>query len=242
MKHSLWLLIAVVGLLISCSKNNGTTPDEPTPPPAGSIKIKTFTGDNGTTTFTHDSQGRLATRLYPNGGKEEYDYSTPNKIIKKYYFPDGSLDGTGDLDLNAAGLVIKGVYSDGGPNLYTYEYDAEKNLVKMAIEANGNATIVDYFYTNGNLDSSRYKLNGNHHSTTHYTYYTDKADLLNNDVYGQGYEGYFGKYLLKKEQTHYADGDQKAWDYSYEFDSKGRVSKRTIKNGQNQEVGLYTYY
>lgn len=241
MKHSLWLLIAAVGLLISCSKNNGNTPGDPTPP-AGSIKIKTFTGDYGNTNYAYDDQGRLVSRVFPNGAKDEYDYSTPNKIINKYYFPDGSLEGTCDIDLNAAGLAIKKVYSDGGPNLYTFDYDADKNLTKRTVVNNNGTTVIDYFYTNGSLDSSRYKINGDHYYSTYFTYYTNKTDVLNSDSHGQGYDGYFGKYLLKKEETHYADGDQKIWEYSYEFDSKGRVSKRTIKNGQNQDVGLYTYY
>lgn len=242
MKHSLLLLVAATCLLISCSKNNNDSPGNPNPP-AGSIKIKTYSSDAGTSNYTYDSKGRLLLRVYANGAKSEFDYSNPNKIMQKYYFPNGTLEGTAEMDLNAAGLVVKKVYSDGGPNLYTIQYDADKNVIKEVNTSNGDETVTDYFYTNGNLDSLRYKLNGNHHYTAIFTHYTDKADVLNSDASGEGHDGYYGKYLLKKEETRFADGSPGGvWEYTYEFDANGRVSKRTAQRDQNIEISYYTYY
>lgn len=239
MKHSLFLLVAAAGLLVSCSKNKNDSPGNPS---TGSIKMKTYTGDYGTQTYTYDSKGRLVLLTYADGAKSEYDYSNPDKIINHYYFSDGSLEGTGEYDLNPDGLIIKRVYSDGPPNVYTTEYDAKRNVIKEVATSGGNTSVSDYFYTNGNLDSMRYKWNGNYGHTIIYTYYTDKADVLNSDTYGRGYDGYYGKHLLKKEETRYSNGDVSIWDYTYEFDGKGRVTKRTSQNGPSQSIGLYTYY
>jgi YD repeat-containing protein len=240
MKHSLLLLVAATGLLISCSKNKN---DSPVNPSTGSFRIKTYSSDNGTSNYTYDSKGRLISRVYPDGAKSEFDYSNPNKIINNYYFPDGSLEGTGEYDLNAAGLIVKKVYSDGPANVYTFEYDASKNIIKEIHDVNGNVSVLDYFYTNGSMDSVRYKWNGNLHYTVIYSYYTDKANVLDNDAWGQEYEGHYGKYLLKKEETRYADGSPSSiWEQSYEFDPKGRVSKRTAQKESNTEVSYYTYY
>lgn len=242
MKHSLLLLVAAAGLLISCSKNNNDSPGSPNPS-TGSFRIKTYTSDNGSTNYTYDSKGRLISKVYSDGAKREFDYTNPNKIIDNYYFANGNLESTGEYDLNAAGLVIKKVYSDGPANLYTTNYDANKNIIKEVNTVNGNVSVLDYFYTNGNLDSLRYKWNGSYHYTIIYSYYTDKADVLNNDAWGQGYEGYYGKYLVKKEETRYADGSPSStWEMTYEFDAKGRASKRTAKKGQTINISYYTYY
>jgi len=241
MKYSLLLLATATGLLVSCSKNNNNSPvNNPTP---GSFRVKTYSSNYGTTTYTYDAQGRLILKVFGNGAKSEYNYSTPNKVIESYYFSNGNLEGTGEFDLDANGLMIKEVYSDGPANLYTTDYDANKNVIKEVHNINGNISVLDYFYTNGNLDSMQYKTNGSLYHTTIYSYYTDKPDLLNNDIWGQGYEGYYGKHLLKKEQTRYTDGTtDNVWEYTYEYDSKGRVSKCNSKNGQNTEVSYYTYY
>ena len=240
MKHSLLLLAAAAGLLASCSKNNNGSPNNPS---TTSYRAKSYTDDNGTTNYTYDSKGRLISEVYGNGAKSEYDYSNPNKILNNYYFSNGTLEGTGEYDLNAAGLIVKRVYSDGPANVYTTEYDASKNVIKKVNTVNGNVSVIDYFYTNGNLDSSRYKWNSDYYSTTIYSYYTNKADLLNNDIWGVSYEGYYGNHLMKKEETRYADGSPGSiWEYTYEFDSKGRVAKRISQYGANTITAYYNYY
>jgi YD repeat-containing protein len=239
MKHSIFAFFALTFFLFSCKKNHD---DVPAGPAAGDIKVKTYTGDYGTYAYSYDSKGRLVLLTRPDGSKSEFDYSNPGKIINKYYFADGNLEGTGEIDLNADGLMIKRVYSDGAPNVGTFDYDANKNIIKKSYTVGGNTTVQDFFYTNGNLDSIRYNLNGNLQYATVFTYYTNKANVLNKDVYGKGYEGNEGKYLLKTEDTRYADGTHSIGEHSYDFDTKGRVTKQTSQKGANIEIALYTYH
>jgi YD repeat-containing protein len=238
MKHSIFFLFAFAFIIISCSKNN----DAPTPPGGGNspARLKTSMTDNGSTSYEYDSKGRITKSTTSTGEREEYVYGA-NTITTTEYAADNSILSIATIELNADGLITKRTYDNAPANSYLYFYNADKTIAKRVITQNGNTSVIDYFYTNGNFDSSRYKFNGDWNSTIVPTYY-DKADGLSDEVYGLTYYGKSGKKLLKSESTRYDDGSTSTWNYAYDFDGKGRVTKRTSTNDQTVNVSYYTYY
>jgi len=241
MKHSFFLLIAFAIIAGSCSKNNDTvSPGGPGISGGSTARLKTSSDDYGTTTYEHDSKGRVVKETYPNGGHDEYIY-TANTVTINEYGPGNNLVAVGTYELNADGLTTKKSWSDT-PNGFTeYLYNPDKTTSKKISTYNGNTSVFDYFYTNGNLDSTRIKYNGTWNSTIIPSYY-DKADGLGEDIFGVTFYGKTNKKLLKSEFTRTKDGDEYTFNYTYDFDSNGRVIKRTSQNGQNINITYYTYY
>lgn len=240
MKHSLLLLVFSITLLCSCNKNKNDQPQPPNPP-GSTTRVKTASSASGYYTYTYDAQGRLTSSLYSDNSKVDFAYSQ-NAIAVTAYNPDGSLDYTGTRELNAAGLVTKQTYSNSPGSTYLIEYNADKTVAKTISNSGGDVIVQDYLYTNGSLDSIRYTKNSEWQYTSRYSYFTDKPDLLSNEVFGEMYDGSTGKYLVKSELTKFNDGGENTWNYTYEFDAQGRVTKRSAQKDQSIQVRLYTYY
>lgn len=237
-KKILFPVIILSAIFFSCKKDT-------TNPPAGSAgtvsKIKTETGDWGTTTHTYDAAGRVILSTYSNGGKVEYEY-LPGKVNQKVFNQAGVYTMTYQFELNAEGLTGKETYSNNPQFTETRLYNSEKQLIK-AVSFNGvNTQSIDYFYSNGNRDSLRFNNNGNWTLTIKRTFYTDKSNNLDYVFFGKPFDGSQGKNLLKSEQYCYPDGSSlPLTTYQYEWNAEGKVTKQTITQGGNINIVYYTF-
>lgn len=226
------------GLLVACKKNND---DQPGNPAAISDKVKKSTYDSGETIFSYDATGRIKSRTYLNGSKTEYSYE-PGKVYEKQFNNAGVLTLSYTYELDANSLVGKENRSDLPGSQTVYLYNSDKQTVKSTLVGNGNSSSRDYFYSNGNCDSSRLSSNGNWNTTIKTTYYTDKLNVLDYEKYGETFWGKKSKNLIKSEQYFFSDGTMGSIEnYSYEFDAKGRVIKRTSEADGDIDVTYFSY-
>jgi hypothetical protein len=233
-------LIFFIGALVACGKSHDDSIT--TLPLPGLTRMKTQTSGATIYTYFYDSQGRAVKMENSNGSRKEYEYAA-GKVTRKYYNTSGVYQYSIIEELNADGYTFHSTYSNQPTWEYLYTYNPDKTMTKQIVNANG--TIVkDYFWSNGNLDSVRLSSqNGTWNYTSVMTYYTDKANGLSDDVFGEQYWGKNSKNLLKSSVNHFPDGSSSIKnDYTYEFDGGGKVTKETITSDNgNIYITLNTY-
>ncbi len=242
MKKQLLFITAVLSLVFcfSCKKENTT--NTPGNPAANNVKVKTQTGNWGTTTYTYDGNGRVTLEQNSSGSKVTYDYQN-GMVIKKQYNTGGVNDFTAQFEVGANGLIIKETHPNSPTYVSISVYNNDQEIVKRTITQNGVTDAFDYFYSNGNCDSVRNSSNGNWNSTEVYTYFTDKLNSLDNNAYGLPYFGKGNKNLVKTEQWFYSGGQSTSlYNYSYEWDGNGMVSKETVTWNANINISYFTYF
>jgi YD repeat-containing protein len=239
MKKIFFLLITTASF-VACKKNNI---DAPVTTLSAGAKVKTETYGASIATFTYDAQGRITLRTYSNGSKVEYDYLS-GIVNEKVYNTAGVYQYSYKYELNADGSVNRETSTNNPGYEDLMLYNADKTLAKGISKVNGNTTSRDFFYSNGNCDSIRFNgNNGSWQTTIVNTYYTDKANVLSYENHGYSFYGKDNKNLLKNQVYKYPDGSTNTPSgYSYEFDALGRVIKQSSVQGNNQEIGLFTYY
>jgi len=238
MKLSILLALLSGIILISCSKKD-TTPNAD--PGNTTDRIKSETGDWGTSSYKYDGSGRQITTDYSNGSKRTYEYGA-GTVTEKYYNSSAVLTQTYVFELNSDGLVAKETMPGVPGFQVTNIYNSDKTLAKSVTLQNGVSNSIDYFYSNGNCDSSRHSTNGTWSLTIKNTYYTNKANAFALQNYGLSFFGKDDNNLQKTEQYTYPDGsalDMTTW--TYEFDGQGRPVKQTSVRGANMEI-IYVAY
>ncbi len=224
--------------LFSCKKEN-------TGAPAGTgntgSRIKSIAGNWGTSDFTYDASGRPTLVSYSNGSKTVYEYS-PGHINQKAFNTAGVNTETYQYELNQDGVITKETRASSPSFNEIRIYNSEKQIVKKITNINGTTQVIDFFWSNGNCDSSRFTNNGNWSSTIIRTFYTDKPNTLGYDIYGTPYYGKDSKNLMKSEQYTYPDGSAiNPTMVNYEWDAQGRVTKETRTQGGNIGISYYSY-
>ena len=241
MKKNLFILMASMSLFAACKKNANDV-NQPTPGPgATSAKVKTRSS-TGVTTYTYDANGRQLKSIQINGSGYEYEY-LPGIINVKSLGAGGVYQYTDIYEMNTEGLCTRMTNSNNPAAEDLFLYNADKTLAKQIMHSNGNTIVIDYFYSNGNCDSTRYINNGNWQNTRFYTFYTDKSNVLSYVNTGEDFFGKVNKNLQKSEVYKYPNGTSGTTaNNSYEYDALGRVTKKTTTFGNNIDISLYTYY
>ena len=239
-KNFLIIATALTTLLFSCKKSD-TSPN-PTGGVATDSKIKTWTGGSYTTTYSYDASGRSTGHINSDGSKVENEYLSG--IVKsKLYTTGGVYIYTETHELGADGIATKITRSNAPSFSELRTYNSDKQIVKILTNINGTVQNIDFFYSNGNYDSSRFSNNGNWSLTIKRTYYTDKLNSFSTDATGESFYGKESKNLLKTEQYTYPDGSKgNMTTYTYEFDAKGRATKETSTQGGNLDISYITYF
>lgn len=241
MKKKLFTTAAFIAVIfISCKKSDQV--DNPSANVSLEGRIKTWAGGSGITTYTFDSQGRCKAEEQSSGTKSVYEYQ-PGKVLQKIYNASNSLTSEYDYELGPDGYVAK----ETRPGFPTFSstriYNNDKQLVKIVSFINGSNQVIDYFYSNGNCDSSRFSTNGIWNSSIVYTYYPDQLNSIGNSAQGVSFYGVSSKNLLKSEQYTYPDGTKLEMTvFTYEYDAKGRAVKYTGTRGGNINIEYITYY
>jgi hypothetical protein len=126
----------------------------------------------------------------------------------------------------------------------TYLLIIQKKQVESDFyESNGVTGNTTYTYVSGNLDKVTVESSNTSNITTvSFTYYPDKPNVFDNDVFGESFRGVGSKNLVKS-RTVESNGVTGTTEYSYDFDLQGRVVKvRTTINGNPQPDVSYSYY
>ena len=240
MKKIFFLLITTAGF-VACKKNNM---DAPAAPANTSGKIKTWVSGATITTYTYDAQGRVIVEANSDGSGYEYEYLTG--IVNEKQFNAGHvLNVTYKNELNADGLVIRKTASNNAAYEELYTYNADKTEAKQIGHYSGGITqVIDYYYSNDNCDSSRFSGNSGVWSLTiQRTYYPDKLNSIASENQGEFFYGKDNANLQKTEIYKYSDGSTNTpTTFTYEFDTNGRVVKQTGTQGNNINIGIFSYY
>ena len=248
------VLTAVIISIAGCK-----TKDDPTPDPKGCI-LTQATVDGDKLTFEYDSQGRhVKTNYYDGADLDEYVqiiYKSSTQVEVKWF-------GAGDVQPNetivytlsngmATSSVSADTYTNAGitytsTQTTTYERNSdgfltketESTLVttnKPSVQPQTTTATTIYNYSGGNVSSKTY-TSGTSTFITSYEYYTDKpaSDAsLGLDLAFLATKP--NKNLLKKETevgTYPGGSNTYAYNYTYEFNSAGSITKMTQTGGQS---------
>ena len=233
------LLIFILAIVLSaCNKEVSDTPAiqlEET------LKVKTATYGNTVFTYTYDAQGRQLTCDNSDGVKRKYDY--PIGSIKESIYKNGVFEYFYKNDLNAEGLCIRETKSNVPSYEQLYEYNPDKTLSKVISKNNGSIVQeMIFFYSNENCDSIRFITNGQHILTIVKEYYLDKSNVFGNEIFGNTHYGRSARNMLKSETHIYPGSSGSCTNFSYEYDSQGRVAKEISSKANLTSIGVYTYY
>ena len=211
-----------------CKKKDGPL----TTPPAINGKVKTSTNSDGsgtpsTTTYTYDSGGKL-TMMQQNDQKITIVW-TSSKVVMNFY------DSTGTIIVEKDSAVLNAQGYISSNNGITFTYDSEGHRTGAT---STNETDV-YTWSGGNCTSIVYTSASNPVETNSFNYLTDKTDYRS---FGMEYiEGKGNKNLIGSD-TDNKSGSPVTTTYTYEYDSKGRVSKETKVSTGSTQINSYTYF
>ena len=244
MKNFSIALILITGIVFfaACKKENsdlGSQSEEiatgkankPAPP----TRVKTETSGASVKTYTYNadfnSNGWLA-----------------GSLSKNYYYPDGShiIEGGTNIlethyDVNKKGLIEKSTNSN---DIAYYKYNSRNQLIERFIQSGGDVDVLTYIYNkDGNLDTLKMGPSTDIIASYQtFTYYTDKANILNNETFGEGFRGVESKNLVKSIIMH-GNNFTGTTNKTYSFDAMGRVAKvSSTYNGTPLPDVSYTYY
>lgn len=239
MKTKLLPLILIQLLFFACKKNrehNAPIND------FAEERVKTIQWDGGgLATYTYDNEKRQTKEVQNTGTTTEFIYET-GKITRLVI--QSATTASFKYTLNAEGYVKTLLTPDG--ITYNYEY-TPKGMIAKQYSDESIPFVANYFYNHasGLLDSIRQTVGSIWHSTSMYTYYMDKTNSLKNK--NLGLKSYGEEFLrpIKRYRSLYRNGNiiqEQISDFTYTYDSKGRITKKTYDNSGQQFSYNYTYY
>ncbi len=246
--RTIFSFCSIIILLYACKKNE--TSRVPVTPPvvidtipvvtdtiAATCRIDTLAAENGLafnlSTITYNASGKLSKVAVSSLAVSFARYYTYNESFIYIYTDMGMNSYTDTVTLNSMGLVsnVKQQQSGYGVIRVSYTYDADSLLTSSVIQQEGiSPTTTTYTYINGDLT---YRQDSGVRPDT-LSYYTDKltsiGDLNNfNQLYSWGAYYDKSKHLLKSEKS----GNYINNNYSYTFDTDGKITSNIIDNGSH---------
>lgn len=223
-----FLLVVLFAAISSCC-----IPKAPTPP---DYKIKSTTdieygeADKELILLEYNAEDKL--KRWPTSPSSWYAFTYLTGQVSMSSWYNNTISGTVTIPLNANGYAIKDLFSndltfntqgylikqENSKNRIDYSYDADNNLIKEQT-TNINSGIIT--------------------RTVTYTYYTDKKDRRVDGL--EWLKGKHSTYLAASKTTQY-NGNPigVTQNYTYVLDSYGRVTQKSITQGNSTPVN-YTY-
>jgi hypothetical protein len=221
------------------SNENGGTGVKGTP----LIATMTLHNEDGVTarSFRYDEKGRLVGEVDKRNSADYYS-STISYEAYKYIWTSVFVESGNKMErtgtLNEKGLVtsvthICSIDRDSGTEIL--EYNSEGYCIHCLLTyKDGIKNENTYTFSGGNLVEGKESFQHNFYDWK-YTYYTDRVNTIGVENLGVSFMGKQSKNLIKSE-TKKETG--KEVTYTYEFDSKNRVTKQLCSDGSYTE---YTY-
>jgi hypothetical protein len=257
MKTGIMVLIvpAMVALILSgCAKSKTDNPSDPGYPLVKSMQMRLSETDVYTYTYYYDDKNRMATLDLVSSIGSSTSHVTAsstyedNQVVVVYR--DALADTVVQTEvytLNGAGqateydLIVKGPYSTHS----FFSYDDAGYLVKdSSVNQNFSAyaKITRYTISSGNIaikDVATVTGSSTVTSQTTYTFVTGKSYTTGNLNTGVNYMGKQNNNpVLASNTTPAPLTGPNPLEYTYEYDSNGRVTKATLNSGI---VYTYTY-
>jgi hypothetical protein len=237
MKKITLFLVAAISLQ-ACKKNADYIDVIPV---NSAAKYKVVDFHSKPDTYYYDSYGRQVKVVSFDGSRVENAYSK-DRVTRTQYNSAGVLDKTTIIELNAAGLQAKYYFKETPANNTMFEYNQAKQVSKFVSSYNGELTTGDYFYSNGNLDSTRYTKNGNWYLTNVYEFHAGQPNVQKGANYGILYNGEFSKLMCKSQVHKQSNGTSIKEEYSYKYNAQGLVIELTEVSPNGTNIGYYSYY
>ena len=252
MKKTLLILVAATWALLptACKKSTTTTTDNGGGNAGTTCLITSL--DSGTVSY--DAQNRISS-LNVDGQQATYVYNGTKVVIA---ISGDSMDATAEYNLNSMNYPATGKLTTSFSGIpvtlnYTYTYNAEglctQSKQSVAFFGQEMVSITDYEYTNGNLtkETTYNESSPEEKDITTYTYITDKTDsraLSLSKAFIANVQGKGSKNLIKQSTLTTSDGSTVITDYSYTYDSTGKVISETqtdLDSGEISSVSTYGY-
>jgi hypothetical protein len=234
------MLIALsVCIIAGCKKSSSGT----RAPEAKNCKISMATHRSGslfsTYTLTYDDSDRVLTMTYNGSDTYTRHFSYMNNII--FIFTDvGASSYTDTVTLNSNGFIdnrIEKIQND--VYQYVYSYGSSK-IEETSLLNNSLAIIYGYSFYNGDLirNASSAMAPGTADTST---YYTDKPLVTGDPAQFEQYTS-FGSYFYKdKHLLKSRDSSSSHINYTYQFDSDGKITSYISRTTSNADTVSYTY-
>jgi len=212
-KFFIFFVMAVVVGFTSCNKDEDEAENSGTP----LIKTHIATYGDGAAeneAFEYDSKGRVVKIILSDGNVLiTYVSDTQIKVV------EGSDVSEYTLDANGRAVSVKSTDASGAVETYTFMYSGGF----MSFE--GQTTTV----SNGNI-VKEVAIVGEYTYETIYAYYTDKTNTIGTNNQGVKFMGLDNKNPVKTATSTSTSPNgtySSTVNYTYEFDSKGRITKVT---------------
>lgn len=247
------ILLAAIFVFSSCKKKDDE--ETPTPTPSipkikYEIQVNTSPIPNDTTKFTYNSAGKLIRVDQTYDTSYSVITYTANLATVNDFDKTGTLQHISLYTLDANGRAVSSIdsstLSSGGKNTLlknknlkngkgnlsscTYTYNSDGYLIKQVSTVGTDIQTMDYVITNGNTTA----LSGNYVSgaatpvpfTGTYVFNTDTTNTIGWENMGVSIFGKSDKNLIKSGlETYTGMYNSRTTDYTYEYDTKKRVTK-----------------
>jgi len=241
--HSLSVLLVGAILFTACKKTETQAPVQPAT--AESLMAKGQPGSSVTRIKTKTQGGLLKNYSYDAQWRAQ---EITGSVPIHFEYPDATH--VNELNWNDSTYYIlnsKGLVGTTTTKQYTKTstYNSKNQLInESSVYNSGGIITIDYIYVGGNLDHTNYYQNGTLTYIFSYTYFS-KANVLDNDVFGQSFKGIGSKNMLKTMKVSVAADPSIFYinTYDYVYDALGRVIKvMEVEAGTPQADIIYTYY
>ena len=243
-KNSLFVLLLIMITISACKKEDEIV----------SHLVKTITVGSTTSTFTYDSQKRVTQINVSNNKRYEFAYFNNDSIIRYDYDGATYLGRIWFLfDANGRNSTTFKLYSSG--TQLTHDFNSSGEMYYLTLSSSSQ-TRDSLIHTNKNVTTVIHEVSAATETREIITIqYNDKPNTLNRTSFGMQFLPSFYYSTLNVNSLAYIynttnqnlaikEGDNIT--YTYEFDSKDRITKRIKRNTASFIEPIYveefTYY
>jgi hypothetical protein len=230
---SISLLIVLLTITVTACKKEENKGSSILPKTTTCLVKTSNTYTNIFRNYEYDDNNKLISLTIKNGSSEfTYNYTYLTNSVK--------IGNNDTYNLNSFGLAESSdhIVPDGEMH-YTYQYDNQNQIISAIGngELNGKPSTSKslYEYSNGNMVKLTSESNTSTFGVRTFEYYLDKLNPFKKSLESKTFKN-ANTNLVKAE---YIDGKLNL-TYSYEFDEKGNVTKKT-ETYSNGEVFFETY-
>ena len=247
MKTNTLLLLPLMAFCFSACKKSKQD-DGPYTPPFNGPKVKQtlYSVNNTTRDYEYDEKGRLKRLQISDGQRFEYTYAS-GKVTANRYNGSNTPEYTEVWELDANGLGIKNnIIFPASSSYFTYTYDASRQVISNSQYIGGVVRTYKHFRNSGLLDSTQVWKDNKITQRIFYLYYNNITYTYSDEHRGMFFLGKQSTHAIKKNiYQNYNDdgslGSSAVYNYTYETDSQGRISKQTVTGSSSYTLSI-TYY